>query len=267
MTKLSKPFYETLPAGFQNAVNLFSGTWKNGLPAEYSYLKAGDDNMFERDSRPSWVDQKLPGGLRSKVVIELGPFEAYQTYLLERLGATVNYSIESNSVNFLKCLLVKNILGLKAQFLLGDFTGFLESHQGTCDLIWASGVLYHQTHPLALLKSISKVSNGIFLWTHFFQDQMLSVLSPDLRSGFVEDKNITASLDGFNCLYHYRSYGIENYSNNIPGYWEGGSQEHSFWLELDDIRTFLDLCGYKNQVLSEISDLNGLPTIMILAYK
>ena len=41
------------------------------------------------------------------------------------------------------------------------------------DLCWATGVLYHQVDPLALLRSIARVSDRVFVWTHFY-DEMIA---------------------------------------------------------------------------------------------
>src|ERR1700684_307522 len=67
-----------------------------------------------------WADNHLGG----KSILELGPFEAYQTYQFERLGAGSVLSIENSPANFLKCLIIKNIYSLRATFLLGNFIRF-----------------------------------------------------------------------------------------------------------------------------------------------
>ena len=35
------------------------------------------------------------------------------------------------------------------------------------DLVWASGVLYHMSDPIGFLESVSRVSDCIFIWTHY----------------------------------------------------------------------------------------------------
>jgi hypothetical protein len=76
------------------------------------------------------------GGLNEKTILELGPFEGYDAYTFDRLGAAFVLSIESNVTNFLKCLIIKNIFGLRTTFLLGDFIQFLEKSSARFDVCW-----------------------------------------------------------------------------------------------------------------------------------
>ena len=64
--------------------------------------------------------------------------------MLERAGGDI-LSIEGNHGAFLRCLIVKNFLGLKSKFLLGDFSNF-DISRDTFDTVVASGVLYHISH-------------------------------------------------------------------------------------------------------------------------
>ena len=50
-------------------------------------------------------------------ILELGPFEAYDSRLFEELGAAEVVAIEGSNINFLKCLVLKQALGLKTCFL------------------------------------------------------------------------------------------------------------------------------------------------------
>lgn len=71
-----------------------------------------------RDVRIEWLRQKV--NLNNIDLLELGPLEAAHTAILERAGANV-YAIESNIGAFIRCLIVKNYLNLRAKFVLGDF--------------------------------------------------------------------------------------------------------------------------------------------------
>lgn len=264
LSKLSKPFYEVRAAALQNSIDLFKGTWKTS----FSDLAAGKHNMLENDSRPAWVENKLPNGLTGKSIIELGPFEAYQTYLLEEKGGSVIASVEANSYNFLKCLIIKNALGLNAQYLLGDCVDYLESFfPRQCDLVWASGILYHQVDPLRFLKAVSRVTNSVFIWTHFYDEDAMQRLEGEEKLKFQSQHNQVRTIDGVKYEYFYRSYLIEDYSKNIPGYWEGGNKDYAFWLKLSDIRSFLHQNGFVHQIADEVELLNGLPMVQMVVWK
>ena len=55
-------------------------------------------------------------------MVELGPFEAYNTFHLAQKGAYPLIAVEGNKINFLKCLAVKEILDFNCRFKLGDLS-------------------------------------------------------------------------------------------------------------------------------------------------
>ena len=162
--------FETRLAAHQNSIDIFKDDWGSAFPATTG-LQAGASNNFE-DVRVPWAAAIL-GGLNGRSVVELGPFEAYNTWQLQVAGAASVLAIEGSQINFLKCLVVKNILGLNATFMHGDFIAFLERTGSRYDICWASGVLYHMTDPLSLLRGIRKVSDIAFIWTHYFDEAAL----------------------------------------------------------------------------------------------
>lgn len=258
-----RSFYETRPPSAQTAVDLFKGDWKSSFPPEVGVV-AGQAPMFE-DTRPGWVSHHLPGGIAGKTILELGPFEGYQTYLLEKLGAASIESIEGNSVNFMKCLILKNVFGLQARYVFGDFVSYLERAHVTFDLSWASGVLYHQVEPLRLLQLLAEKSSAIYLWTHYYDARRIEQLDAPARALFIDSGHVMKGLDGFQCMHYQRSYDIPQYHRNIPVNWEGGNQAFAYWLEIDDIFDFLKLKGFSNISVDQITDVHGLPCVSFLA--
>lgn len=126
--------------------------------------------MFLTDSRVPLAARYLGADARfdDMEILELGPLEAGHSYSLEQLGANVA-AVEANCEAYLKCLIVKELLGLKrVKFLLGDFCGFLQETDKTFDIIFASGVLYHMTEPLKLIELMSKRTKKCFVWSHYF---------------------------------------------------------------------------------------------------
>lgn len=258
-----RSFYETRPPSIQTAVDLFKGDWKSAFPPEVGVM-AGQAPMFE-DTRPAWVNRNLPGGIAGKSILELGPFEGYQTYLLEKLGAASIESVEGNSVNFMKCLILKNVFGLKVRYVFGDFIAHLERVQGPFDMSWASGVLYHQVEPLRLLQLLAKKSSAIYLWTHYYDAQRIEQLAAPDRALFIDAGHVMKGLDGFQCMHYQRSYDIPQYQFNIPANWEGGNQAFAYWLEVEDIFAFLKSQGFHNINIDKFSDVHGLPCVSFLA--
>src|SRR5580704_17227004 len=96
-------FYDAFP-GHQAALDLYAGAWATAMP-EGSGLQAGERGHFN-EVRVLWA-AKILGGLSGKTILELGPYEAYNTYQFETMGAASVVAIENSRDNFLKCLIIK----------------------------------------------------------------------------------------------------------------------------------------------------------------
>lgn len=189
------------------------------------------DTSFD-DIRVSWAIERL-GRLQGADVLELGPFEGAQTYLLERAGANVT-AVEANKRNYLKCLITKEVMGMRnARFLLGNFLPWLEASNRKFDVIWASGVLYHMTEPLRLLRAIAAHTDRIFIWTHFFPEGGNPRRPPFFRRRSVNFMD--REIPHFDRLY-------------LRPRWRpltcGGTAAGSCWLQRDDILFALRALGF-----------------------
>lgn len=224
--------------GDQAALDIYRGKWASSMPAE-SGLEAGALDHFN-DSRVTWADKIL--NIRGKRILELGPFEAYNTYQFEKLGAVHVTSIESSIENFLKCLVIKNTFDLKAKFLHGDFERFEPDVH--FDIVWASGVLYHLVKPIGFLEKILTWSDKVFLWTQYYD---ASVLVPE-HSGsanFNADNDKIVNFRGRDIRLHWRSY----LSLDGANLFSGGSENFSYWMELEDIKFVFNSFGFENIVM------------------
>lgn len=255
------PCYSDALPSSQSMLDIFKGHWKSRLPAEYG-LVAGDQPMFE-DTRVHWGNSHIPGGITGKSVLELGPFEAYNTLHLQQHGAREILSIEGNNINFLKCLVLKEVLGLQASFLHGDFCTYLAGSERRFDIIWASGVLYHQRAPLELLTRIAQHTDLAFFWTHYYDE---SVLHNHHRPYFIAEQNTRLSYEGYECPHYCRSYLLSS-DGRIPTYFEGGNASYAYWLPLEDIYGCLKTQGMTEITVQHQGDLDGLPVVAFLAHR
>ena len=94
----------------QNALDIFKGEWASVLPPPYNHLQAGGIPLFQ-DQRAAWALEQL-GGCQGQRVLELGPLEGAHSYILQQHGAASVTAIEANTRAYLKCLIVKELLGL-----------------------------------------------------------------------------------------------------------------------------------------------------------
>ena len=236
-TSILDQYIKTAPS-HQNALDTFKGEWSSKLPPPYAELIAGKALLFE-DPRMKWAIEQL-GGVKGSKVLELGPLEGGHTYMFENMGASSIFAIEANTRAYIKCLITKEILNLKrARFMLGDFITYLQNTQDTYDICIASGVLYHMRKPAELIHMISKVSEKVMLWTHYY-DQTLLENNPNIKKDKFSAK-VDENCQGFKHVL-YR----QNYQEAIVDWagFCGGSESYSMWMSRQDILSCLNYFGF-----------------------
>ena len=259
-TNITKNIFVNSVPSHQNIIDIFPNTWKSKFPSSLG-IHAGKSNYFE-DQRVEWVSSEL-GGLKNKSIVELGPFEAYNTFHLAQKGAYPLVAIEGNKINFLKCLAVKEILDFNCKFKLGDCTLYLESCNDYFDLIFASGILYHQTDPLRFLKACSEKTKNLFIWTHFFKDSLYD--EKNFSKHFNKGREINVSQYGFECMLYPRSY---NFNTKVPPQlFSGGFKDFAYWMRYDDIVEFLKHLGFNTIKVRSKGDHPAGPITSLLASK
>lgn len=211
----------------QNALDIFKGEWASLLPEPYAGLKAGIHPLFE-DPRIVWSAEEA-GGFQSKTFLDLGPLEGGHPYMFERAGAESVVSIESNARAYQKCLITKELFGLKrVRYLYGDFMEYLRSNREKFDIVNASGVLYHQRNPIELLARVAEAANCILIWTHYYDHAVVSKDRP-LFARFSPGK--PSEYAGFRHTLYRSEYGR---ALHRPGFC-GGNSAFANWLAREDI--------------------------------
>lgn len=228
--------YITSVPSNQNALDIFKGEWSSKMPANLGLESSGSAALFD-DPRVKWALAEL-GGARDKAVLELGPLEGAHTYLLEQAGAKSVLAIEANSRAYLKCLVVKEIMEFKhSRFLCGDFVEYLLQDPSHFDMCFASGVLYHMRNPVELLALAAKVSDQIFIWTHYYNQAIISA-NPVISPKFTEA--VPSEYAGFKHILYRYEYQTALEWNGFCG----GSAEFSYWLSQEDILSCLRFFGF-----------------------
>lgn len=246
--------FETRAPDDANALDLFAGHWAADLSKLNPSWPAGLNN-FASDTRPALAATAL--GRNSRLdgmrVLELGPLEAMHTAALERLGAASILAIEANIEAYLKCLVVKEALGLqRARFLLGDFVAYLASTADRFDLVFCCGVLYHLEDPAAAIRNIARVSDRCYVWTHYYSADNAPGRTP---------QPVKRELDGFSAIYWRDRYRDRHAST----FW-GGNRPHNSWMAREDLLAAFRHFGLKQiDVLDEDVRAASGPTISFAA--
>ena len=231
--------FELRAPAVQNAVDIFEGQWATDLSDALPSVVAGRHHLLT-DERPRQAADALgwDGRLDGISVLELGPLEGAHSYAIEQLGAAGIVAVEANATAFLKCLVVKEALGLeRTRFLLGDFSEYLRNAPPRFDLIFACGVLYHMEDPLDLIALIAAASDRCFIWTHYYD--------ADRCPGRTAEPVVR---DGASAVYYRQDYGAKG------GQFWGGNRDTASWMTRDAI-----LDAFRRHGLTEVSVIGDAP--------
>jgi hypothetical protein len=247
-----------------NAIRLFDGDWASYLPPSgqetpgATRAATGTVPLFT-DEKIVWAAQEF-GGLQGKRILELGPMEGGHSYLLQKLGAGSVLSMEANRQAFLKCLIVKNMYNLdRVTFLLGDFIEWMKTSSERFDACIASGVLYHMMNPMELISLVSRRTDCVYFWTHYY-DEKLVALNPSVAP--VMGKKTRVTVDGFSHDLYAHSYkGTLDLTLFLGGLAVGSS-----WMTRDDILNGLRHFGFNDvRVAFDTPNHPGGPAFSIAA--
>lgn len=223
----------------QAIIDIFDGEWSSRLPAESGLVARPGTAVLFADPRIAWLSRRV-GGFSGKRILELGPLEAGHTYMLHQGGAREIVAIEGNTRAFLKCLCIKELFGLeRAHFLLGEIEAYLCDTQDRFELCVASGVLYHMKDPARFLQNVGRVSDTLFLWTHYFDPEIVASLG-EQASQFERSTTFHMGNHEFDAAKrHYAS------ALDWAGFC-GGPDTWSLWLTRPSLFALLKQFGYEN---------------------
>lgn len=146
-------------------------TWESQFVVDGQRLGGSTDYTTQRVSMLNVPELHEHIDLRGKTVLELGPLEGGNTVLLTKLGVARVVAVEARVENYVKCCVIKNLLGLdNARFLLGDAREISPETHGRFDLALVAGVLYHLDDPHVLLQHLSGMTDTLLISTHYADD-------------------------------------------------------------------------------------------------
>lgn len=236
MTDILDAYVTSAPTP-RHAVDIFKGEWSSILPPHLGVDSGGGAGVFD-DGRIHWFLNRI-GPIAGRSVIELGPLEGGHTWMLEKAGAGSIVAVESNTRAYLKCLVVKELLGMqRSRFLLGDFVEHLAADDTSYDIGIASGVLYHMRNPARLVELLARRCREVLVWTHYFDAERTAEV-PAHAATFAAPE--AAEHAGFRHTLVRKGYGA---ALGWQGFC-GGSAEYACWMPRADLLACLAHFGFE----------------------
>lgn len=249
-------YFVTEKPSIQAPIDIFKGDWASTFPEQLK-LNAGQHKLFEDPRIHSFLEW-IPSGVKNANILELGPLEGAHTAIFEKFGAKSITAIEANSRAFLKCLITKEILGLKSAFFrLGDIYEYMRFTDEKFDVGVACGIIYHLKNPHEIFSLLNKCITGhLYIWTHYW-DESIRESNPDIWKNFTSIRTIEIS-PTLSLRLHKHEYGATFF---IPRFW-GGNSTYSEWMEKDDLIRVAEHFGFEAVRIEDIKHSNG-PSISI----
>ena len=134
----------------------------------------------------------VPADLRGKRVLDIGAWDGWFSFEMERRGAQV-VAVDSTQHNNFQ--IAKELLDSKVEYRVADICKLTSDDIGTFDIVLFFGVLYHTRHPLLALENVCGMATDMaFIESHVTDDGDLS--APPLME-FYETTELGGQFDNW----------------------------------------------------------------------
>ena len=100
----------------------------------------------------------VPADLRGKRALDIGAWDGWFNFELERRGARV-MAVDSTAIE--RFGIARDLLGSQAEYRIDDVCRLSPAHIGYFDIVMFLGVLYHLKHPMLALEKVCELSTDI----------------------------------------------------------------------------------------------------------
>jgi len=135
----------------------------------------------------------IPADLTGKRVLDIGAWDGWFSFEMERRGAQVLAIDSARNTRFLKA---REILGSKVEYQIADICRVTARDLGRFDIVLFFGVLYHLKHPLRALETVCDLSTGLALVESFVTDDGSQPAAPPVME-FYETTELVGQFDNW----------------------------------------------------------------------
>jgi tRNA (mo5U34)-methyltransferase len=100
----------------------------------------------------------IPADLTGKRVLDIGAWDGWFTFEMERRGASV---VAVDAVRSAKFLRARELLASRAEYVVADVCDLRPAELGRFDIVLFLGVLYHLKHPLLALERVCALATDL----------------------------------------------------------------------------------------------------------
>jgi tRNA (mo5U34)-methyltransferase len=109
----------------------------------------------------------IPSDLRGKRALDIGAWDGWFTFELERRGAQV-MAVDSTPIERFR--IARELLGSQAEYRIDDVCRLSPAQIGAFDIVMFLGVLYHLKHPMLALEKVCELATDMVCVESFVTD-------------------------------------------------------------------------------------------------
>lgn len=170
------------------------------------------------DIRLQWFSQQAPN---PRTILELGSLEGGHTLaLVRRPGVERVLGLEGRPENLRRAQFVKEVhRAARVDFELANLESSDLTQYGRFDGVFCVGLLYHLPEPWQLLDQIARVTQQLFLWTHYAPDHKAKLNQHGWQGMLYQEHGLKDKLSGLSA--------------------------HSFWPNRKSLQTMIEQAGFE----------------------
>ncbi len=134
----------------------------------------------------------IPHDLRGKRVLDIGAWDGWFSFEMERRGATVVAVDATKKTRFLEA---RAMMGSKVEHVVADISHLTPRDVGYFDIVLFFGVLYHLKHPMLALERVCELSTDLVCVESFVTDEQPSGTIPAME--FYEGTELAGQFDNW----------------------------------------------------------------------
>jgi tRNA (mo5U34)-methyltransferase len=136
----------------------------------------------------------IPEDLRGKRVLDIGAWDGWFSFEMERRGAEV---MALDSARNTRLLEARSLLGSRIEYQIGDICRTTAKDLGTFDIVLFLGVLYHVKHPVMALENVCGMCRDMACIESFVTDGAATERTAVPSMEFYETTELRGQLDNW----------------------------------------------------------------------